>query len=522
MGVPRRSHAGFERHGAGLLQPVAPVPVLEPQHRQAGVEALLVVPDGFEHPLHDADAGRAHAQRPPAYAVGVPVAVALALRQVRGDRGVPVPRVRGEGPVGRDPLAAQVDLDERVGDAQVDPLAYVPVADGVEVALPADMAVELHLAPVHPPADLIGNRRKGPEQGLLLLDEALQAAAVALLERRRVVRREPLGDRGPEVAHAGEGDVAQPGDDLGRDVAHRALGARLVFRGPDPGSHDGGRVVGRQRLVGLVEDDLALLGVPGDAGLEVVGDYHWYRTAEELEHPHMAAKPRVLGHVQGGLHIGVPAEREGGDEEVHLRDLAGHGVHDRHRGPRPVDLADPGGLVADPAGDLLGHGEGPVALAEPVVAHGHLAVLRADVTVLQVEQLQRDAHLRQLPVDVFPVGLLEHADVVVAVREEQPVDLVVRHVGDVGVGDAQLRGRLQNLPLALLRDPVGLVDLVGRDPGLAKLEGQLRTYLVRHVLFLSSRCLAWRPERYWKREPPRIAAVTMGNNDALSGGNRTR
>ena len=61
--------------------------------------------------------------------------------------------------------------------------------------------------------------------------------------------------------------------------------------------------MGGHRLVRLVEDYLALPGVFGHPGLEVVGYNHRYRAAEELEHADMAAKPRVLGHVQGRLDI---------------------------------------------------------------------------------------------------------------------------------------------------------------------------------------------------------------------------
>ena len=201
------------------------------------------------------------------------------------------------------------------------------------------------------------------------------------------------------------------------NVADGALGAGFVLGPSDPCRHHRRRVMRSHRPVGLVEDDLALPGVLGDAGFEVVGHYHGYGAAEEPEHAHVAAQPGVLGHVQDGLDVGVPAERKGSHEQVDLRHPAGHGVHGRHRGPRPIDLAHAPRLVADPAGHLLGYGEVAVSPAEPVVAHRHHAGFPADVPVLGVEQLQGDADLRHIPVDVFPVGLLEHAFMVVPVRE---------------------------------------------------------------------------------------------------------
>ena len=57
---------------------------------------------------------------------------------------------------------------------------------------------------------------------------------------------------------------------------------------------------------------------------------------------------------------------------------------------------------------------------------------------------------------------------------------VVGKVRDVVVGDSQVCGGLQHLPLAFLRYAVGRINLVGRHSGLAKLEDELRLDLVRH------------------------------------------
>ena len=138
--------------------------------------------------------------------------------------------------------------------------------------------------------------------------------------------------------------------------------------------------------------------------------------------------------------------------------------------------------MPDPAGDLLGQRVCAVPLAEPVVAHCHRARFPADIAVLLVQQLQRHPDLGHLPVDILPVGLPEHAGMAVPSGEQQAVHLVVGKVCDVGVGYAQGRRRVQHLLLALLGYAVGRIYPVGRHPGLAELEGQLRLYLVCHDL----------------------------------------
>ncbi len=124
---------------------------------------------------------------------------------------------------------------------------------------------------------------------------------------------------------------------------------------------------------------------------EVVGDDAGRRAAQEGEGVHVAQQPCILLHVERRLDVTVPAEREAGHEQVHLPDLAGRGVHEPHRGPRPVDLHVPARLVPDSAHHVAGHRVLPVALAEPVVGHRRHAGLRALVRVLRVQQLERDA-----------------------------------------------------------------------------------------------------------------------------------
>lgn len=62
------------------------------------------------------------------------------------------------------------------------------------------------------------------------------------------------------------------GDHPGGRVSDRALGRRLLLGLAHLGGHYRRHVVLAERLVGVVEHDLSLSGVPHDAGLEVVAD----------------------------------------------------------------------------------------------------------------------------------------------------------------------------------------------------------------------------------------------------------
>ena len=95
--------------------------------------------------------------------------------------------------------------------------------------------------------------------------------------------------------------------------------------------------------------------------------------------------------------------------------------------------------------DISLHSELPVELAGPVVPHGDLAVVYTFVCVLFMKQAQRDASLRQLPVDVLPVGFLVCRLVVVAVWEEQGVYVIVTEACHILVGDVSLRCGIESV-----------------------------------------------------------------------------
>lgn len=99
-----------------------------------------------------------------------------------------------------------------------------------------------------------------------------------------------------------------------------------------------------------------------DAGLKIAGDDHGRGAAEELKGMHVAARPDILLHVEYRLEVAVPPEGGAQHEQVDLGHLAGHGVHERYRGPRPVGLHVSPGLVSHSADNAALDGELAVAL----------------------------------------------------------------------------------------------------------------------------------------------------------------
>lgn len=84
---------------------------------------------------------------------------------------------------------------------------------------------------------------------------------------------------------------------------------------------------------------------------------------------------------------------------------------------------------------------GRVQPAEPVAAHIRHPGPPASVHVLAVQDPQRHAHTRQLPVHPGPIGPPVHALTPAPAREQERVHLVIRPVGDIIPADAgRLRG----------------------------------------------------------------------------------
>lgn len=355
-------------------------------------------------------------------------------------------RVRGEA------LAAEEHLQGGVRDPEVHRLPDREMAHRVVVAPVRHMAVLLHLAAVHPLADLVGRGGQRSQQRPLLLLEDLPARALAFGERAGVVLLQLGRDRRLQLVEVGEDLVPERRDDLQGGLPDLVLRARLVARGRDARGHHRRAVVRGHLAVRAVELDLALLRVPGHARLQVVRDDAGRRAADVGEGVHVAAQPCILPHVQRRLDVGQPAEGQAGHEQVDLRHLARGRVDERHRRPGPVDLEDPPRLVADAAHHLPSHRELPVALAEPVVGHEGLALRPRPVAVLRVQALQRDADPGELAVDAVPVGIRVDRPVVHPLREQQRVRLRVRHPLDVLPGDAPLVGGVERVDHAGLGD----------------------------------------------------------------------
>ncbi len=453
----------------------------EPQHRERGVEPLLLELHGLEYPLDDAGARRADPLRPAPDSPGVPVRVRPPVRQVGLVRRVPVARVCREQRVGREPLSAQEDLDGGLSDAQVDRPADGEMGHRVEVALVRHVAVALDLAPVHPLADLVGRRRQRPQERAFLLLEDLPPRALPFGEGAGVVLVDLLPDGLLERAEVREDRFAQRRYHLGGRLPHLVLHAGLVARPPHARGHHRRPVMGCHLPVCVVDDDLALAGMALDARLEVVRHDAGGRAAEVAECVHVAAKPCILLHVERRLDPRHAAEGQAGHEQVDLGDLARRRVDDRHRRPGPVDLHDPSRLVPDAAHDAFPHGELAVALAEAVVTHRRLAPRGARVPVLGVQALERHPVAGELPVDALPVGIGVDGGLVRPLGEKAVVDLAVRERAGVLPPEALPLGRGEHRGHAVARHAEGRCDGAPRQPGPVEPQDVLGPDSIRHA-----------------------------------------
>ena len=132
------------------------------------------------------------------------------------------------------------------------------------------------------------------------------------------------------VGQVGEG---LPGPEVAADVLHRPFHPRLVLRGADPG-----RVGAEPDMLGVVQparrqprvDRIGL----GDHGLQVVGDQHLERAAEERPRRLAAGDHRGQGLGVGQPHEHVPRHHGGEDQRVHPPLSPGLGVAEQHRAGR--------------------------------------------------------------------------------------------------------------------------------------------------------------------------------------------
>jgi hypothetical protein len=414
----------------------------------------------------------------------IPFGPVEALWHMAGVGGVAVPVIGREELVGGYALAAVVDLHGSLADLEVHLASRI--SPGHRIAVPGVdyMEVEADGAAVRPFAHFVGDGGQRAQLGGLDLAEHLLPAALALLEGMRVVRLEALAHGLLDVSELGERAVPQLGDHPGGRIPHGALCRRLLLRLSDLGRHDCRHVVLAQGLIGVVEHDLALAGMPDDPGLQVVAYGALRDPAPVFVHVHMAAQPGALLHVQRRLEVRLLAEREHAHEQVDLRHLAGRGVDEplADRGAGPVHLAGDPRLVVDPLGEAVHLHVPGVALAEARVAHRDRVLAPAPVDIFVVQQAQVHAHLGHLPVDIAPVRLGEHALVDVPGREEEPVALLVSEVLHLAPCDVALLRDVAYLADGIHRHVPGLGYLPPRHPLLAKRHYGLRPYLPCHAL----------------------------------------
>lgn len=419
------------------------------EYRKRGVVRLLGNLHGAEHPGHHLVRGGPDLAGPSQDPPLVPFGAHELGRHVGGVGLVSVLHEGRQAGMAGDAAAADVDVNGVGGDAQVRLGPDMLERHGVPVLVEDDVEVQVHRASVDPVANLERHLGKRHEERRLDLVEHELAAAFALLEGRRVVVCDLLGDGGVQLVQRGERLVAQLGDDGGCDVAHRPLHRWLLLGLSDPGGHDGAHVVAPQGLIGLVEHDLALAGVFGDAGLEVVADASDGYAAEELVGMDMAKQPGVLPHVRRGLDVCVLRVGQGGDEQVGLADLAGRLAHQLHGRARPVHLHDLAWLVLEVVGDVAAGDVPLVSAAKRRVADGGQALGAGLVAILLPKQLLRDADPLQLGMHVAVVGIEHRRLLLRLLREQQVVDGRLVHLGRLIPGQAGRGHGLEHLLRAL-------------------------------------------------------------------------
>ena len=143
--------------------------------------------------------------------------------------------------------------------------------------------------------------------------------------------------------------------------------------------------------------------------------------------------------------------------------------------------------MPDAAHDLPAHRELSVALAEPVVGHGRLALRARLVAVLRVQPLERDPDPGELAVHALPVGVGVDGLGESPSEEQPPVRLGVGHRLGLAPADARLPRGGEDLAHAVARHALRRGDPPAGEAGLAQLEHQPRPYSSRRVLPPSSR-----------------------------------
>ena len=159
------------------------------------------------------------------------------------------------------------------------------VGDAVEAAVDLDVIVDVDacLAPLRVLVTLGGERL---ERRTVQILEQAAAAALDLLERPLVERRQQGHDRLADLGQREEAVVAQRRENPSPHVLDRRLHLRLVLRRARPGGQHRGSVMNRQVVIGPVDVGFVPARAP-HGRLLVVRDQELRHPTPVLEHPHV-------------------------------------------------------------------------------------------------------------------------------------------------------------------------------------------------------------------------------------------
>ena len=283
-GNPERNHpfaGGFQRDIGVVLR--------QRQDRHAGLVRLLFNGFAGQHAFDYRQRAVADFARPVAETVAIPFKELLVLfRHVDGQCAI-FPLAAEHFCVRRYPVPVIEYLDDGIGFTDIHLLADEAERDRIEVALDADMVVELDrkTAPCGVLVACPGQRQE--ERSFFQVEQPF-SAALLLLERPFVVFLQLPADGTVEFPDAEELLVPQRSDDPCGHIADGPLCAGLVLRGPNPGGNDRGAVMFGKFLVARIQF-VRVFPVVRHCGLAVVGHEHLRDSAEKLEHVDVCVVP---------------------------------------------------------------------------------------------------------------------------------------------------------------------------------------------------------------------------------------
>lgn len=281
------------------------------------------------------------------------------------------------------------------GETHIHLLLDVLIRHGIIHALRADMVVILDGGHFLDCQLKRCSRKRQQEQ--FLLRKASCPAALPFLKGLVVECFQFLMDCFIQFRKGQELTVTQGRQDSGGGHANGPLHKSLVLGTAGTGRENGGTVVLRHLLVGLVEHCFRS-GILHHTGLEVIRREDAGDAAEIPIGVDMTGDPCLLLHVQKGLCVCVAAVWQHRYKQVGIQPLPSVRVHQSCRLPRPVHLHGLTGLVLQVHGGFRFVDIVRVILIELGGFVGQLAVLMALLTVFHPQQAQGDADLLHLTV----------------------------------------------------------------------------------------------------------------------------